>query len=139
MEALGRLLNISRDNDAAAWIHAGLGNNVLFCIGAAGAAVLTVQEATTAAGAGAANLAVIERYYTNTAADGSGPWTLVEQAAAATATAPAGGMAVVEISVTKLSDGNAYIQGNADAGEVVCIITDLNQRRDASELVAMAT
>ncbi len=139
MEALGRMFNISRDNDAAAWIHGAVGNNVCFCVGAAGAAVLTVQEATSAAGAGAANLAVITRYHTNTAADGSGVWTLVEQVAAATATAPAGGMAVVEIDINTLSDGFGYVQGNADAGEVVVLVTDLNQRRDPAELVAMAT
>lgn len=86
-------------------------------------ATLTLQEATSAAGAGAANLAVITHYYLKKNATptddltGAEVWTEVPQAAAATITATSADYELFAIPVLAedLSAGFAYV--NLSAGE----------------------
>jgi hypothetical protein len=136
MEALGRLFNIVPTADAvevacrdcSAVTFVGIGTDTY-----------TVEQATDAAGAGAASLAVITRYFRSTSAAGAAVWTLVTQAAAATFAATSSGIAVAHIDVKSMGDGFDYLRcSSAGAGLVIAITHDLNVQRDPRNLPAPA-
>lgn len=135
MEALGRLFNVVPTADAVE-VNMALCTGVTFvCVGAD---TYTVKQATDAAGTGAANLAVVDRYYTNTSAAGAAAWVLATQAAGAAVTI-ASGIAVIEVDATSLGDGFTYLRCDSTAaGLVVAILHDLNVPRDAANLPAAA-
>jgi len=135
MEALGRTLNVVptadnvevnlRDYDAVTFV----------CVGAD---TYTVQDASDAAGAGAANLAVIDQYYTNASAAGANPWVKVNQAAGASFVLAAA-VAVFTVDAASLRDGFKYVRcASTAAGLVTAILHDLKTQRTPANLPAAA-
>lgn len=98
----------------------------------------TVQESIGAGGT-PRNLAVVERYSTSTAADGSATWTDVEQAAAATVVIGTGvDVAVFTVRADQLSDGYTHVDcSSTSTGTVVAIVHDLHTQRKPSNLPAL--
>lgn len=84
--------------------------------------VITIQEATTAAGGGAQNLACIETAYSKVGTQtGIGQWTKTTQAAAATyvdtTSAEAQALIAIRVRGDQLSEGYRYINASvADVG-----------------------
>lgn len=93
---------------------------------------VTIQEATSAAGAGAQNLARITRYYTQA----SGVWTLRTQAAAATVTCVTGGLLYVDIEASWLSDNYDYISASHSSATMVYVAHGLEVQRNPTMLAA---
>ena len=164
MEALGRLVDVSQgwtpqDFHSAgvtgAWVSLKRASGVLFVVqfkaGTSGDnATLTLQEAETSGGSGAANLAVIDHYYLKmnaTPADdltGAEQWVEHTQSAAATVTATAADYQLFAIPVLaeQLSAGFSYVNlsaGSTSAAQIagcLAIVHDLLEQRDAASLVA---
>lgn len=142
MEALGRALNAQYLMDGL-WVNMKYCSGVTFLcyLGGAAGDTYTLQNATTAAGGGAANLATITRYWTCTG-NGSDAWTLNTQAAAATvvtAAAATQNCMCVEVDGVELADGFDYLRlTSTGAGIVVAITRDLTVQRLPSNLPAMS-
>jgi hypothetical protein len=140
MEALGRALNTQYLMNGL-WINMKYCSGVTFLCYNVGAETYTLQNATTAAGGGAANLATITRYWTCTG-NGSDTWTLNTQAAAATVVTGAAATAncmVVEVDGVELADGFDYLNLTSTGGGIVVAITrDLTVQRLPSNLPAMS-
>lgn len=103
-------------------------------VGASAATALTIQEATSAAGAGAQTIPGTYVYWTMAA--GTGVWT--QQAAAAanaiTTIAAAGALLYVWIPQGALSDGYSYLRASHATGTVLYISGDLDVQRKPTNL-----
>lgn len=142
MEALGRTVNYRHLADGG-YIRLDNADNIaFFCyLAAAAGDTYTLQEAKTASGTGAQNLAKITRWHTCTG-DGTDAWVLHTQAAAATvvtaATAAENGMCV-EVSADSLSDTYKYVKlTSTGAGLVTAVQTDLAVQRKPANLPAVS-
>jgi len=102
----------------------------------------TLAEATSAAGAGAQNLAKLTRYYTCTG-DGTDQWVRRVQAAAATVVTAAAAnqnSACIEVEAEQLSDGYKYVRlTSTGAGLVTALQRDLRVQRAPASLPALTT
>jgi hypothetical protein len=142
MEALGRLFNYRHLADGG-YVNMRDANGVAFLCYLAGAAgdTYTLQEAKTAAGGSAQNLAVITRFYTCTG-DGSDAWVLRTQNAAATmvtAAAATQNSACLHVLPEQLSDGFKYLKlTSTGAGLVLAMQYDLEVQRTPPNLPAVA-
>lgn len=133
MEALGRLFNVGLSATTAATpisLKNATGITII-CTGATSNPV-TVQECTDSAGSGAQDLVVITHYYRQA----SGVWSEVTQAAAATFSPAAGGLAIAEIETASLSDGYDYITASHASATLVLVPHDLQVQRDPTKLAA---
>ena len=142
MEGLGRIYNYRHVADGG-WVNLrDCGGIDFFCYlaGAVGD-TYTLQEATSSAGAGAQNLAVITRYYTCTG-DGSDTWVKRTQAAAATvvtAAAAAQNSMCVCIEDVQLSAGYRFLKlTSTGAGLVTAVQRDLEVQRAPANLRAVS-
>lgn len=107
----------------------------------AGGDDFTVTEATSAAGAGAQNLAVFDKTYSQTDGDGTDTWTendeggLVAVANAHTTDAAC----AIYVDAKDLSDGFTHVACTATStGIVVAILHDLKDQRKPTNLPARA-
>lgn len=105
-----------------------------------GAAEAVTLQSSVSAGAGQANLAIITRYYTNTAQTGTAAWVAATQAAAATVTIPGATAAVAfYVDANDLPAGQRYVNVNkTTAALVVAIVHDLQVQRDPKNLPALS-
>lgn len=135
MEGLGRLFNVVPTADNVEVNVQNCSAVTFICVGAD---TYTVQEATSAAGAGARDLDVIDRYYASTSAAGAAAWTVTERAADA-AVVVASGIVALHVDVKSLSDGYTYLRcASSAAGLVIAITHDLNVQRSPVNLPAPA-
>lgn len=135
MDGLGRVFNIIPTADAA-WVNLKDAAAVTFvCVGAD---TYTVQDASSAAGAGAANLAAIDHEWTLAGAVGASVWVRVAPHAATAALVVAANAAFT-IDATSLRDGFKYVRcSSTAAGLVYAIVHDLEVQRDPANLPALA-
>ncbi|MFI5524987.1 hypothetical protein [Streptomyces platensis] len=140
-KALGRLFNATPAADGV-WINvADQAGGVTFLgyLGGAAGDTYTLQQAKDSGGTGAANLASVTEYWTNTG-NGSDAWTRRTQAAAATvvtAAAATQNAVVVEVEGTQLSDDYCYVKlTSTGAGTVTAITRDLGVMRAPGNLPA---
>lgn len=137
MEPLGRLFNLVHTADGV-YVNMRDAQAVTFVCQLAAGDTFTLQEATTLAGAGAANLATVTQYYTASAA-GTGAWTKVEQAAAATVVTASAVVAVFTVRAEELSDGFDYVKvASTSTGTVLAITHDLSVQRTPANLPAVS-
>lgn len=133
IEGLGRVINVI---PIAAGKSVSLkdAQGVTFVV--TGADTFTVKSQPSSAGA-ATNLAVITRYYTNTATDGSAKWVLATQAAGAAITL-ASGAAAFYIDADDLPSTAHYVEVTVGtSGLVTAIVHDLAVQRDPANLAAL--
>jgi hypothetical protein len=135
MDGLGRVFNAIPTADAA-WVNLRDASAVTFlCIGAD---TYTVQDASAAAGTGAANLAAIQNEWTNAGAVGATAWVRVAPHAA-TASLVVAANAAFTVDESQLRDGFKYVRcSSAGAGLVVAVAHDLKVQRDPGNLPALA-
>lgn len=101
-----------------------------------GADTFTLKSQPTAGGT-ATNLAIITRYYTNTATDGTAKWVLATQAAGAAITL-ASGAASFYVDGNDLPAAAKYVEVTvAASGLVFAIVHDLDVQRDPASLAAL--
>jgi predicted RNA-binding protein with PIN domain len=141
MDAIGRLFNVQPGMDGAyVDMQDCAALTVLGYLSSAAGDTYTIQEATSAAGAGAQNLASVSVYYTSTG-NGSDAWVRRTQANAATvvtAAAATQNAVVFTIGAEKLSDGYRYLKvTSTGAGTVTQIQHDLYTQRRPDRLTAM--
>ena len=133
MEGLGRLFNVV-PIAASASISLKDASGVTFIV--TGGDTFTLNSQPTAGGAATA-LAVVGRYQTSTATDGSAKWVEATQAAASTVTI-ASGAAVFYVDMADLPDGADYVEVvPAATGLVTAIVHDLSVQRDPKNLAAL--
>lgn len=112
----------------------------------------TLQQFTTAAGGGAANLPIIDHFWVKTALTpglvGTETWTRLTQTAAATITDPGATWAqsqmliAIEVDGKLLSPGYSYISlssaslGNAQLETILYVLRDLDVERAPEKLIA---
>lgn len=131
MEALGRMVNFAATADGV-WVSLRDAAGITFLC--SGADTYTLQSATTAAGAGAANLAIVDHFYSVAAGAGATAWARTNQAVGA-AVVLAGGVAVIEVDSKALPAGHDYIRcSSAAAGLVTAVTHDLAVQRDPRNL-----
>jgi hypothetical protein len=141
MESLGRGFNWQYlcDGEYVSIKDCGTVAFLCYLTGAVGD-VYTLTEATTAAGAGAQNLATVTTYYTSTG-DTSDGWTKNTQAvgaAVATAASADENCCVFEVRAEELSDGFDYLAvTSTGAGIVQVLKTDLLVQRTPANLAVM--
>lgn len=142
-KALGRLFNSTPAADNV-WINLADADGVTFIcfLGAAAGDTYTLQQAKDGSGTGAANLAVVTEYHTNTG-NGSDAWTRRTQAAAHTVVAAAAATqqaVAIEVEGTQLADDYCFVRlASTGAGTVNALTRDLNVKRAPENLPAMAT
>lgn len=140
MEALGRLFNIVPTADGVEVSTRDCSAVTFVCVGG-NAETFTVQESTSAAGAGAVDLPVIDRYYSGAGAVGATAWVLETpgSATAVVTTTTAKPVAVIHVDVKAMSDGFDYLEcTSSSTGLVYAITHDLNVQRDPANLPAPA-
>jgi hypothetical protein len=94
----------------------------------------TLKSASSFAGS-YTNLAVITRYYTNTATNGTAGWVAATQAAAATVT-QSSGTTVFHVLTSQLSDPADYLKVTVGASGLVAVfLYDLNVQRAPANLL----
>lgn len=141
MEALGRIANVQSAMDGV-YVNLRDCDSIMFVCFLTGAAgdTYTLQEATTAGGGGAQNLATITEYYTNTG-NGTDAWTRRTQAAAATVVAAASAdqnQVVIHVNSSELSDGFDYLKlTSTGSGAVAAVQYDLKVQRKPANLPAI--
>ncbi|CAM5718207.1 putative protein OS=Streptomyces fumanus OX=67302 GN=GCM10018772_05240 PE=4 SV=1 [Streptomyces fumanus] len=140
-KAPGRLFNTTPAADNV-WINIGdQAGGVTFVgyLGAAAGDTYTLQQAKDASGTGAANLAAISEYYTNTG-NGTDAWVRRTQAAAATVVTAAAAVqqaVVIEVEGTQLADDYCFVRlASTGAGTVNAIQRDLMVQRAPENLPA---
>ena len=133
MEALGREVNVIP-------IGAGKGfsmknaSAVLFVC--TGNDTFTLTKASSFAGS-YTNLAVITRYYTNTATNGTAAWVAATQAAAATVT-QSSGTTVFHVLTSQLSDPADYLKVTVGASGLVAVfLYDMTVQRAPANLLTV--
>jgi hypothetical protein len=135
MDGLGRVFNVVGTADGIEIDVSECSAVTFICVGDE---AYTVQEATSAAGAGATDLDVVDHFY-KTDVDGGGAWTKVTQAADAEVDPNGTGMAVFTVDTASLSDGFGFLLVNAAAsGLVTAILHDLAVQRAPERLDAVA-
>lgn len=133
MEALGREVNVI---PIAAGKGFSLKNASAVLFVCTGNDTFTLTKASSFAGS-YTNLAVITRYYTSTATDGTAAWVKATQAAAATVT-QSSGMTAFEVLTSQLSDPSDYLKVTVGAsGLVTVIVHDLLQQRAPANLTLL--
>jgi hypothetical protein len=135
MDGLGRVFNIIPTADGA-WVNLRDAEAVTFiCVGAD---TYTVQDASSSAGAGAANLAAIQNEWTNAGAVGATAWVRVAPHAAANNLVVAANAAFT-VDAAQLRDGFKYVRcSSTAAGLVYAVAHDLRVQRDPGNLPALA-
>lgn len=133
-DGLGRVLNIIPTADG---VEVNMKDAGAVTFIGVGADTYTLQEATSAAGAGAQNLAVIERVSSNASAAGASAWANADQAAAATVVTTAAAVAFT-VRAEQLSDGFSYLRvTSTGAGLVYAITHELHVQRKPENLPAL--
>lgn len=140
--ALGRLFNYRHLADGGYVNMRDAGGVAFFTyLAAAAGDTFTLQEARTAAGGSAQNLACITRFHTCTG-DGTDTWTLRTQAAAATMVTAASAVqngACLEIFPEQMSDGFKFLKlTSTGAGLVTAVLFDLEVQRAPANLPAVS-
>lgn len=137
MDALGRLFDIVPVADDVYINMKDCGGVTFLGILAAGD-TWTLTEATTAAGAGAAGLAVITKSYVQTTGAGADTWTKLTQTAASTeVTSSAQDAVVIEVEASDLSAGFDFLKlASTSTGTVTAILRDLKVQRKPENLPA---
>ena len=166
MEALGRLLDVGHvwtpqdfhtSGVTGAWVSLKRASGVLFVVqfkaGTSGDnATLTLQEATTFAGAGNQNLAVIDHWYLKANATptsdltGAEVWVQETQAAAATVVATAADyqLIAIEVLAEQLDAGYSFVNlsaGSTSAAQIASCLAiphDLLVQRAPANLLALS-
>ena len=138
MNGLGRVMNVVAVADGVYVPLKDAGAVTFVCYLDAGD-TFTVQEATTAGGTGAQNLATITDYHTSSGVGGA--WTDRTQAAAATVVISGAAnldCAVFTISAEELSAGYGFVKcTSTSTGTVVAILHDLKVQRTPGNLPAL--
>lgn len=133
MEALGRVCNVIPIAAGKA-LSLRQASGVMFVC--TGNDTFTLQAASSFAGS-YSNLAVITRYYTSTATDGTAAWVAHTQNAAATVTQTSGST-VFHVLTSQLSDPNDYLEVNVGAsGLVEAFVYDLTVQRKPANLLKL--
>lgn len=133
MEGLGRVLNVIPIAAGNAFAMQGA-SAVTFVV--TGNDTFTLNKASSFAGS-YTTLAVITRYYTNTATNGTATWVKVTQAAAATVVQTTGSTAFT-VFTSQLSDPSNYLKVTvAASGLVVAILHDLTVQRAPANLAIL--
>ena len=136
MFALGRAFNLATSATTAATpIRMDQCQSVTIAMIGATSGNATLQETKDNAGTGAQNLARITTYWTWSA----GVWTKHTQAAAATATAAAGGLLVFEVDAAMLDDLYNHITVSHATGSFVIIQNGLAVQRGPANLASNLT
>lgn len=134
MEALGREFNLATSAaTAAVRVNLESASGITFVLIGATSGDATIQEHDAASGGISQNLAVITRYWRQN----NGLWAPVDQVAAATFTAGAGGLAVAHISAAQLSDGFQWLSASHATGSFVYALHDLTYQRAPDKLKAV--
>jgi hypothetical protein len=135
MEGLGRVFNVIAVADGV-WVPMRHASAVSFVCFLAAGDTFTVQEATSAAGAGAVDLATITQYYGGNGVGGA--WTKRTQAVAAAVTISTDDCAVICIGGEELSAGFTHVKcTSTGAGTVVAVQHDLVVQRAPQNLAAL--
>jgi hypothetical protein len=132
MEGLGRLNAIA--------IAAGQGFSMAQASGVmvicTGNDTFTLNKANTFAGSYTA-LAVITRYYTNTATNGTAAWVKNTQAAGSTVT-QSSGSTIFHVLTSQLTDPQVYLKVTVGASGLVAVVPyDLSVMRSAANLLIL--
>lgn len=136
MEGLGRVFNVLNVGDGVGINMRDYGAVTYVCYLAAGD-TFTLTEASSLAGS-YANLATVTQYYTAAPA-GTGTWTKVTQAAAATVVTASDLVAVFTVSAEELSDGKTHLKcTSTSTGTVVAILHDPKHGRTPANLPAVS-
>lgn len=134
-EGLGRLFNVVPTGDA---IEVNLKNAAGVTFICVGADTYTIQESTSAAGAGAQDLLAWDHWFTNAGALGATAWVEASDSTPAAAAVIAANAAVY-VDATELSAGFDFVQCNSAAGGLVIVILhDLTVQRNPANLPAAA-
>ena len=133
MEGLGRLINVIPIAAGNAFAMQGA-SACTFVV--TGNDTFTLNKASSFAGS-YTTLAVIVRYYTNTATNGTATWVKVTQAAAATVVQTTGSTAFT-VFTSMLSDPSNYLKLTvAASGLAVAILHDLTVQRAPANLAIL--
>lgn len=136
-EGLGRLFNYAHTMDAVYFPLTGA-ESVTFVGYLAAGDTFTLTEATALAGTGAQTLATITRYCTASPV-GTGQWTEVTQASAATVVTATDVVVLINVRAEELSAGYSYIKlASTSTGTVSVILHDLLEQRAPSALPAVS-
>jgi hypothetical protein len=136
IEGLGRVINAVPVAESRSISLKDAQGVTFFCYGAN--EVVTLKSQPTAGGT-ATNLAIITRFYSNTATNGSAAWTLSTQAAAATVTIPASGAVAIYVDANDLPAAAKYVEMvKTTSALVVAVVHDLAVQRDPANLVAVS-
>lgn len=132
MEGLGRL-NVIPIAAGKAFNFTQASGAMIVCTGND---TFTLDSASSFGGSYAA-LAVITRYYTNTATDGTAGWVAHTQAAASTVTQTTG-TTVFHVLTSQLSDPNDYVKVTVGAsGLVAVVLYDMTVQRAPANLITL--
>lgn len=136
MEGLGRIFNVVPTADGVELNLRDYGGVTFFCVGAD---TYTIQESTSAAGAGAQDLdSAGAHYFTNSGAVGATEWVEVTDETPDAAIVVAANAAVY-VGADMLSAGFSYIECTSTAaGLVVAVLHELKQQRNPALLAAPA-
>lgn len=130
MEALGRVTNVIPIAAAKAFAMRAASGVMFVCTGND---TFTLNKASSFAGSYTA-LAVITRYYTSTATDGTAAWVANTQAAASTVVQTSG-TTVFHVLTSQLSDPSDYLKVTVGAsGLVAAYLYDLTVQRAPANL-----
>ena len=133
MEGLGRVLNVIPIAAGNAFAMQGASACTFVCTGND---TFTLNKASSFAGS-YTTLAVVTRYYTNTATNGTAVWVKVTQAAAATVVIASGSVAFT-VFTSQLSDPSNYLKVTVGAsGLVTAILHDLTVQRAPANLAIL--
>lgn len=138
MDGLGRVFNTIAVADGV-YVPLTDANAVSFICYLAAGDTFTVQEASDAAGTGAADLDVVDHYYTSSGV--GGVWAEQTQTADAAVTiSGAAGLdcAVFTVNAESLSDGFTHVKcTSTSTGTVVAVLHDLDTQRAPQNLPAL--
>lgn len=133
MEALGRLVNVIPIAAGKA-LSLRQASGVLFVC--TGNDTFTLNQSSAFA-SGFATAALITRYYTSTATDGTAAWVAVTQAAANNVVQTSG-MTAFHVFTSQLSDPNDYLKVTVGAsGLVTAIVYDLTVQSKPANLTLL--
>lgn len=136
MEGLGRIFNVVPTADGVELNLRDYAGVTFFCVGAD---TYTIEESTSAAGAGAQGLTKAgEHYFTNAGAVGATQWVEVNDSTPAAAIVVAANAAVY-VDASWLSAGYDFIECTSTAtGLVVAVLHELSYQRNPALLPAPA-
>ncbi len=132
MEGLGRF-NVIPIAAANAFNFSQASGAMIVCTGND---TFTLKAASSFAGS-YTNLAVITRYYTNTATNGTAAWVAATQAAAATVSQTTG-TTVFHVLTSQLADPNDYLKVTVGASGLVAVfLYDMTVQRAPANLLTV--